>query len=503
MRRQRSKRWPSLASSVVQATLSGHSTLGLVAAALVYVVCLTGVPSVFAKELMRWEAPAAAHVTHASTDTMTRALLSTWEMAKAAGDVELVMVFAPEPGLPQLRGRAFGDGEERIWFFDGEGANPVPLHTPATAFVTELHENFHASAWGGALVGFSGIVLAALVISGLFSHPRILRDAFKLRRGGSWRLQEADVHNRLGVWAAPFHLVIALTGAFLGLATILGAAAALILFSGDFDKAASILSGDDPAIRQGASSMSDVSALARTVEAIDANTDVGFILVSRSGQAGQQVFIDVVSRRDLAGGQTYIVDQTGAARAANGYLNGSFAQQLRGAMVPLHYGDFGGLAVKAIYALLGVGLCVVISTGVSIWIARKRERGSPAPGWARLWTALAWGQVLALSLAAAAAFLGQDPMPYWIGLGLAALATGAVRLSLRAFARIWRAVAGAGLGLVAFFAFAREGLPPESFSLLVNAVLLACGGGLAVSALTGAAAPPPEPGALDLHSHRP
>ena len=48
-------------------------------------------------------------------------------------------------------------------------------------------------------------------------HPRVLRDAFHLRLGGSRRLQEADLHNRLGIWALPFHFTLALTGALCAL----------------------------------------------------------------------------------------------------------------------------------------------------------------------------------------------------------------------------------------------------------------------------------------------
>jgi hypothetical protein len=33
------------------------------------------------------------------------------------------------------------------------------------------------------------------------AHPRIFKDAFRLRIGGSVRLEQADLHNRLSVWA--------------------------------------------------------------------------------------------------------------------------------------------------------------------------------------------------------------------------------------------------------------------------------------------------------------
>src|SRR5690606_23959509 len=62
--------------------------------------------------------------------------------------------------------------------------------------------------------------LCALIITGFLAHPSIVKDAFKLRNGSSARLGQVDLHNRLSVWGAPFHLMIALTGAYYGLALL-------------------------------------------------------------------------------------------------------------------------------------------------------------------------------------------------------------------------------------------------------------------------------------------
>lgn len=492
MSTQRKKRWPALPNAVVQATLSGHSTFGLIAAALIYVVCLTGVPSVFAKELALWETPRAPIVRSVPTDVMAHTLAQTLALGRAEGEVASVMLFAPEPDMPQLRGRVYGQELDLVWAFDATGENPSRVRTPATDFITVLHENFHAQSWGRWLVGISGVALLALVVSGLFSHPRIFRDAFKLRRGGSWRLQEADLHNRLSVWAAPFHIIIALTGAILGLVTLVGAVAALLLSAGDLERAGAILSGETQSARPGPSTMADIARLAHRIEAVSDDTEVGFIFVSRPDQPSQRAFIDVVGHGELAGGQTYIVDEAGRVQRANGYLDGSFAQQWRGAMIPLHYGTFGGLAVKIIYALLGIGLCVIVSSGVTIWIARRRERGRPVPGWARIWTATAWGQVAAMAVAAAAAMLAWPALPIWIAIGVLALLTAAIQAPERAFARAWRAAAGVTLLAPIAAHIATHQWPESAHVLAVHGTLAGCACALIASARAAAALPPPQ-----------
>ena len=49
----------------------------------------------------------------------------------------------------------------------------------------------------------------------------------------------------------------------------------------------------------------------------------------------------------------------------------------------LHFGWFAGLPVKIAYLLLGFALCAVTWSGVTIWLARRRDKGRPAPGWER------------------------------------------------------------------------------------------------------------------------
>ena len=59
-----------------------------------------------------------------------------------------------------------------------------------------------------------------LALTGVLAHPRIVRDAFRLRWRQGPHIARVDWHNRLGVWTLPFAIAIALTGAVLGLSTI-------------------------------------------------------------------------------------------------------------------------------------------------------------------------------------------------------------------------------------------------------------------------------------------
>jgi hypothetical protein len=111
-----------------------------------------------------------------------------------------------------------------------------------------------------------------------------------------------------------------------------------------------------------------------------------------------------------------------------GYESGSLGLRVLSAMTPLHFGWFGGWPVKIAYLLLGLGLTAVTASGVAIWLARRRDKGRPAPRWERLWVAFAWSQPLAYAFSALVALLSpvSAPVAVWGLATLAACATAAV-----------------------------------------------------------------------------
>src|SRR5690606_5104004 len=99
-----------------------------------------------------------------------------------------------------------------------DGSLGEPAHDELSELLTGLHINLHMPVTIGVIiVSATGALLCGLIISGFLAHPSIVKDAFKLRTGASGRMGQVDLHNRLSVWGAPFHLMIAVTGAYDGL----------------------------------------------------------------------------------------------------------------------------------------------------------------------------------------------------------------------------------------------------------------------------------------------
>lgn len=388
----------------VQAVLKGHSALGIAFAAAIYVVCLSGTVAVFVHEFTQWENPGVEHVSQASPETVQRALENA--VARSAGEVHHVRLAMPTADQPFLTLDVDAEGGRTWWVADAEG-EVLPLRRAWSDFLTRLHIFLHLpSAWGIFIVGMTGVALLSSLISGLCAHPRIFRDAFHLRIGGSQRLQEADLHNRIGVWALPFHLMVSLSGAFLGLTTIIVGVLGMAMFNGDTGRIYALFTPPEPPENTAQAPALDLGPMLARLP------DEGVlerITVEHPTETGAAAIFDVYDRQALAGVTSIGITRAGKVYYEKDVAKASLGERVFGALGPLHFGWFGGGIVKIAYGLLGLGLTYLAVGGVKIWLVRRRDKGRPAPGWERVWAAVVWGQPVGLATAALCAIL----MPQW------------------------------------------------------------------------------------------
>ncbi|KRA61192.1 peptidase [Caulobacter sp. Root656] len=416
--------WPRIPAEFVRAMLAGHSALGLAFAALIYLVCFSGSIAVFTQEYGRWEQPAGPILTQASPEAADAAFRAVLAKNPKAHDL---FVRLPEPTYPHLS--VHGDdaqGREHTWVADAAGRIIREEKTPWTQFQVDLHTVLHLPrAWGGFIVGLTGVALLSSLVSGVLSHPRVFKDAFALRWGGSKRLQEADLHNRISVWGLPFHLVVSLTGAFLGLTTIIVGVLALATFKGDTAKAYALFAGpkvaEDP---RPAARVIDIAQVLVNLEAAYPKARPSYLFVEHPGETGQHASVALITPGRLSRGELVVVGGDARPLGEVGYESGSVGLRVLSTMTPLHFGWFGGWPVKVAYFLLGLGLTAVTSSGVAIWLARRRDKGRPAPRWERVWIAFVWSQPFAYAASALAAqALPTPPVTVWLLATLVASAT--------------------------------------------------------------------------------
>ncbi|MAT94960.1 MAG: hypothetical protein CME59_20510 [Halioglobus sp.] len=388
-----------LSPDQVRRSLDAHSAIGLVVGALMYLICLTGALAALAESFERWEQPGVSEF-HQVDDTAIANAVTQYR-ARVDGKPESLWVVLPTREIPRMH---VADDEQE-WFTDAQGNLQAAPVEGWTHMLRELHARLHLpAAFGFIVVSALGVMLIALILSGVLAHPRIFRDAFTLRLGGSRRLEQADLHNRLSVWGLPFHLMIAVTGAFYGLVGVLAVAAAAAFFDGDRDALFDAVYGADPVL-DAAPVTADPARAMRELRRQAPQAEPLYLVIHHMDS--RQQFMEVAARMPgrLAWSEIFRFDAGGTYLGNQGLTAGPTGRQFLYSLYRIHFGTFGPYATRIAWALLGLALTVVSVSGVNIWLSRRGGRDRVDDAWA----GLVWGAPLALCLSAFAAVLPALP----------------------------------------------------------------------------------------------
>lgn len=414
------------APTLVQRALSGHASIGLLAGALIYILCVSGMLVVVHERWQRWEEPRAVETPTIAPAAVQRGLEAV--LASEAGKPKTTHLYVhmPTDGLP----RTVVTTDTGASYIDGQGTIAAPEAHAWTEFVTNLHIYLHLPQILGLIaVGIFGVMLATLTITGIVAHPRIFRDAFRLRARGGRQLAQADWHNRLGVWTLPFALAIALTGAFIGLGSVGFTLISNAYHGGDLERTyAPIFTGDmpEPTPDPRPAPAPNVAAALTTMAARFPELRPTYVVVHEPLTRSQHVQIIATHPRRLIYGENYMFDAAGSFTGITGLSQGSVGRQVAASTYGLHFGSFGGLAVELAYIAIGLAMSVVTGTGMSIWLQKRRRRGAASPRLEALWSVTVWGVPILFVAAYWLRALGGPEMPlalaFWAGLGAAAVA---------------------------------------------------------------------------------
>lgn len=387
--------------------------MGLVISAVLFIVCLSGTAAMFEDEIGWWENPVQSPVKTVTPQT-----------AQAAA--ESVMAAQPETThlylyLPRDNWQRFViGGDEGLQTANADGQMTGEYETPWNDFLIHLHYYLNLpTSFGMILVAILGVMLLAMTISGLLAHPRIFRDAFRLRRQGQARLVQADLHNRISVWTAPFTIAVAATGAMIGLFVVVALVLSQTGFDGDRSAFTEAIFGAEGEVDESPAPLADVGAALVTLQEMAPDEPPFLAIVHDPGTASQHTTIYGERTDRLTYGEMYEFDASGAYTGHAGYADGELGKQIAMSTYRLHFGDFGGLAMKIAYFVFGTALCMVIAAGLNIYFLKRAEAGRGMPRLEAAWAALVWGSpaLLALTLAVSLANVGAGALAglFWLG----------------------------------------------------------------------------------------
>jgi uncharacterized iron-regulated membrane protein len=344
-----------------------HAWTGVITGMLLFVVCFTGAVVVFKHEIDLWANPSLRSLPQPATPAGIEAVLASLTAQRPSLTLESLQL--PGAQMPAYTLFVKGaDGERRKLAAHPEtGALLGPVDSELGQFIRSLHVFLlFGPRW---IVGFLGVVMLASIVTGVLIHQKLLKELFTQRWTSSLRLMLSDAHKLIGVWALLFHLLIAFTGAWLGLAPV-------------FVNAASALRGAPPpaatpAVAAPAAatrlSVDRLHALARQhLPAVDLRS---LRLIDWQGGAATVQFFGPARATGGGFGAVHLRAADGALLDLRDPARLGLWSRVNSWMEPLHFGDFGGLTLKWLYFILGLSPALLSITGTWLWLERQRRDG--------------------------------------------------------------------------------------------------------------------------------
>jgi uncharacterized iron-regulated membrane protein len=246
-----------------------------------------------------------------------------------------------------------------------------------SGFLYPFHVNLHLRAWslGLWIVGFAGMAMLALCVSGVVIHARIFADFFTFRADRKPRRLVLDLHNVTGVLGLPFHFLITLSGVVIFFT---------VYFSGAWETA---YRGDRQAFVQESYGIYARPRLGRpgpptaSLDAMVAEAShqwgggtPNLFRVFHAGDANAYVEV----RRSFVGDRVAMpVDALYFDAATGALLSSNTAKPVMNVhrfITGFHFIQFDHWTLRCVYFGLGLAGCVLIVTGFLFWLESRRRK---------------------------------------------------------------------------------------------------------------------------------
>lgn len=372
-----------------------HTWVGLMAGWALFIAFFAGAITVFHHELHVWQNPARlegrhateVHVDGPAVDAFVQKLVAVHPDAAAS-----VYVSLPSKEEPDFN--AYWQDKTGAWHtmngtaLNGDAAaqRDTSLDRVAgelSAFLNSLHYSLGLGLNGTYFMGIISVLYGLALVSGVLLHlPRLKKDLFAVRPGRNLKRFWMDAHNVVGLFSLPFHMVFAVTGAFLCLSLVMVMVFNLLTFNGKLMEQVPTAIAATPemtAAGRPSPTMPAAQLLAIAREHGGERFTPEAIRFQRYGDANAVAEVRGDSERALGNGGSVgihaaanepnagklIANQTPGARDTNHTLySGVFA---------LHYGTYGNLPVRIVYLLAGLAGAFLFYSGNLLWIESRRK----------------------------------------------------------------------------------------------------------------------------------
>ncbi len=359
----------------VKAWFQIHKWTSLICTAFLLMLCLTGLPLIFHEEIEQLEgkAPLAPQL---PAETPTLQLEQLAQTARQQFPTKVIRYAYWDDHEPNTTTFTLSDSmtapadNYKLVILDNRTAKVLEEPKVQEGFMYimfQLHVDMFMGIGGKLFLGLMGLLFVVAIVSGLMLYSPIMRrfNFGMVRTEKSTRLKWLDLHNLLGVVTVAWATVVGLTGVINTLAEVVigawqqGQLAEMVAPY----KNASPLSGK-------LSSLDGALAMARQAAPDMEPSFVAYPGTMYSSQHHYAVFMKGNTPLTERMIKPALIDaKTGKLtdmRTMPWYANVLFISQ------PLHFGDYGGLPLKIIWALFDIVTIVVLISGLYLWFARNK-----------------------------------------------------------------------------------------------------------------------------------
>lgn len=357
-----------------------HRWSSLICTLFLLVLCLTGLPLIFSAEIDRAFDSTPHDAPRAGMAAPSLDRLIAVGRARYPGQVVISLFRQDDAPMivlrmaPSLEAVHADPALEHLLVFDAhsgrllrEGSRPALSARSPTALLLALHRSLLAGLWGELFLGVMGLIFVVAIVSGVVLYGSFTR---KLpfgaqRRNRGARIAWLDLHNLLGIATLAWALAVGATGVMNTLAVPLFGVwqksevdASLKAYTGR-----QVVGQDHLASAQG--------AVETALQALPGSTmlSIGFPNAHEGSPWHYTVWLKGGAPLTSRLFNPVLVD----ARSGRLTTVVTMPWYLRLLEVsrPLHFGDYGGMPFKLIWALFDLVTIAVLISGFYLWWFRR------------------------------------------------------------------------------------------------------------------------------------
>jgi len=384
-------------NDIVRVYREVHSWVGILSGLFLFIAFYAGALSMFEEEIQRWASP-PLQLEYITPIEQSQDLIDAVIQKHPGAAKNFNIILNPSPEYParmhwQERDPGADDHAPAVNYFADFGPNKELIVSKEKAsIVGQLIDTIHQQV--GILIDhelampITGIVSAlyalALVSGLIILLPTLLKDLFALRLAGKFKRKWLDIHNLLGVFSFPFHLVMALTAVVFALHDYFYGSQMVTIHK---DSTAPRTGPPAVAAPSTDSSYYPIDQLLKDL-AVSAPEFKPEILNYRQGRGEKPKHMLFVAGKDPRHhasrprhGLVNLNAFTGEILATD-YMPGrqEALQATVSSFFALHFGNYGGSVTQWIYFILGLAGAMLFYSGNLLWIEAKRKQNRNKQG---------------------------------------------------------------------------------------------------------------------------